>query len=489
MKACLSRAVVLALLSVLGATVAHAISAELKCQDGVAKSARNYFKSHFGAVSKCENKRAQGSVAPTVECRPKICVGGDRDGLGCGDDLDCPGGGACQSNAGLDADTGSPLAAAAAKLQEKIGGKCSDPLPTGVILGRPCGTTGALAVADLVDCIVNEAHGLNAERLLSTVYDDSGAITDDGVRKCQMTVAKESSKYAKKREIRRRKCAKKLTAGKIGPPCPDAKAGPLMDKDLKKHRAQVLRACTAAQVLDPAKDFGFPCERVGATNFSHLTFDRFDATLTNDLKLFRCVAAVAAGDGDAGATMVYPMPDAAPFSYGVAAGDATPTAFTAWTRVSTAGSVTVEVASDSDFTNVVFTDSALPSAPGDNTVKFEVTGLSAATQYFYRFMQGMATSRIGRIETAPLASADVTVRFVWTGDSNAFFKPYTVLDPILGDDPDVWFYIGDTIYGDDPRSGTGVAVTRSDYHTKYKENRDDPSLRNIMALFGTVAQW
>src|SRR5262245_35275020 len=197
MKACLIRAVALALLALLAASVAHAVSAELKCQDGIAKSARNYFKSHFGAVSKCENKRANGSVPLTVECRPKVCVGGDRDGLGCGDDLDCPGGGACQTNGGLDADTGTALGNAATKLQAKIGGKCSDPLPSGVVLGQPCGTTGALTVAGLVDCIVNEAHGLNAERLLSTVYDDSGAITDDGVRKCQMTVAKESSKYAK----------------------------------------------------------------------------------------------------------------------------------------------------------------------------------------------------------------------------------------------------------------------------------------------------
>lgn len=86
----------------------------------------------------------------------------------------------------------------------------------------------------------------------------------------------------------------------------------------------------------------------------------------------------------------------------------------------------------------------------------------------------MALNRVGRIKTAPLPASTAPVRFVWTGDSNAFFKPYTVLDPMLGDDPDVWFYIGDTIYGDAPRSGTGVAVTRADYHTKYKRTATTP---------------
>jgi alkaline phosphatase D len=473
---------------VLAAPAARALSPELQCQDTIAKTARNYFKKHYTAVSKCENKRAKGSVPSTVECRQRVCVGGDRDSFGCASDVDCPGG-ACQTNPGLDTKTGKSLATAAAKVQTKLAAKCSDPLPSGVRLGVPCGTSATLTVADVAGCIVNQAHGVNAERLLSTVYDETGAITDEGVRRCQEKIAKESRNYSKKRETRRRGCAKKLADGKIQGPCPDAKTRAAMDKDLVKFRDKVLAACSATQVLDPSKDFGFPCERNGATNFSHLTFDRNDAGLTSDIKAFRCVAAVAAGDADAGSAMAYPMFDAAPFSYGVAAGDPTPTGFMAWTRADSPADVTLDVATDEGFATIVFTMTASPNALGDNTVKIDATGLSPATQYFYRFTQGMAVSRVGRVKTAPLASSPDPVRFVWTGDSNAFFKPYTVLDPMLGDDPDVWLYIGDTIYGDDARSGTGVAVTRDDYHTKYKENRDDASLRNVLASFGTVAQW
>jgi alkaline phosphatase D len=93
------------------------------------------------------------------------------------------------------------------------------------------------------------------------------------------------------------------------------------------------------------------------------------------------------------------------------------------------------------------------------------------------------------VRTAPTPATSKEFKFVWTGDSNAYFKPYTVLDSIPEDDPDVWLYIGDTIYGDDPRSGTGVAVVRGDYHVKYKENRADNSLRNVLAALGTYSMW
>ena len=77
----------------------------------------------------------------------------------------------------------------------------------------------------------------------------------------------------------------------------------------------------------------------------------------------------------------------------------------------------------------------------------------------------------------------------FTGDSNPFFKPFAVLDHITAADPDLWLYIGDTIYGDDTRSGTGVALVRSDYHGKYQENREDRSLRDLMASVATHTIW
>ena len=63
------------------------------------------------------------------------------------------------------------------------------------------------------------------------------------------------------------------------------------------------------------------------------------------------------------------------------------------------------------------------------------------------------------------------------------------MEQITAYDPDVWLYIGDTIYGDDPRSGSGVAITRADYHDKYEENRNDRALRDALAEVGFYAIW
>jgi alkaline phosphatase D len=107
-------------------------------------------------------------------------------------------------------------------------------------------------------------------------------------------------------------------------------------------------------------------------------------------------------------------------------------------------------------------------------------GAPASTQYYYRFTTATDVSRTGRIRTAP-APLDRAATFAFTGDSNAFFKPFSVLEGITRDDPDLFLYIGDTIYSDDTRSGTGEAMVLGDYRAKYAENRDDSALRDVMA--------
>jgi phosphodiesterase/alkaline phosphatase D-like protein len=478
------------LAGVVSATAATALTTdELKCEDAVALSARNYFKARYQTVSKCEDGKASGKLDQSVECRPKLCVGGANAGNPCGTDVECDTG-SCQPNPSLDAKTADKLQKAADKLEKKIASKCTDPLPAAVVLGLPCGTTAALSVSDVATCVADQGDGANADRLIETIYDETGELTNDTVLNCQKAIAKEARNYVKKRQTRHRNCDKKLMAGKIEGPCPDEKTRNALDKDLTKFRDKVLAVCTDAEVLDASKNWGFPCERSGAVTFANLTFDRNDPTLSADDKLFRCVAAAAAADADSGTQTAYPLPDAAPFSYGVAAGDATPSSFIAWTRADNASDVTLEVATDADFASIVATAGPLtPDSAADDTVKTDVTGLDAATLYYYRFSQGAALSRVGKIRTAPLPSSTAPVKFVWTGDSNAFYKPFTVLDYILGDNPDLFLYIGDTIYGDDDRSGSGVAVTRDDYHTKYKENRDDSSLRAVLASFGTDSMW
>lgn len=442
-----------------GVSQAQAASEELKCQDAIAVSARNYFKDRFSAVSKCEGARISGKIDIATDCRPGSVT---------------------------DAATAAKLDKAASKLSGKITGKCSDSVAPNVRLGLPCGT--AAAASDIVECIVNDAHGANADLLIESAYDSTGLVEDSGVFKCQATIAKEAQAYAKARMTALRGCGKQVTSGKQSE-CPDAKTRAKLAKSLDKFTGKVLGACSDEQVLDAALDFGFPCE-----SFEFTTFQRTGATNNNAIpaaeRLTRCIAAAAAGDADLGANTAYPLPDAAPFSFGVSAGDATETAFIAWTRTDGPGAVTLDVASDPDFASIVKTVSGLtPNAAGDNTVKVDVTGMTAATQYYYRFTQGDGTSRVGRVRTAPTANSTAPFRFSWTGDANAYFKPYTVLQGLVEDAPDLFLFIGDTIYGDDERSGTGVATVRSEYHTKYRENLSDHSLRDALAVAGSASIW
>jgi phosphodiesterase/alkaline phosphatase D-like protein len=463
------RAGVLSMLLALGALLnavsadraAAALSPEVQCQDVVAQAARNYFRDRINAVTRCENKKSAGKLPQITNCRP--------------DDPPVTG----------EVHTDLRLQKGEDRLLRRIQNRCTDTLVDNISFGLPCGTVST--IAELTDCVVNDAHGPNADLLVESVYDATASIADDELRHCQRVLAKESAKYARARMTARLKCGKRILAGKVEGACPE-RTTQFLARRLATFRSKVLARCTDANVLDAAIDFGFPCE-----SFIDLTFER-DGVTNNNLvppveRLVRCMAAAAAGDGDLGAATIEPLPDAPPFSYGVAAGDATDNAFIAWTRADASDPVTLLVATDPTFPLSSLVFAASPNPAADNTVKTEATGLSPDTLYFYRFVQNGGLSRTGKIRTAPLPSSTDPVRFVWTGDSNAFFKPYTVLEGATHDDPDLWLYIGDTIYGDDPRSGTGVALVRSDYHTKYKENRDDRSLRDVMATAGTVAMW
>ncbi|HUL98405.1 MAG TPA: alkaline phosphatase D family protein, partial [Mycobacterium sp.] len=251
-----------------------------------------------------------------------------------------------------------------------------------------------------------------------------------------------------------------------------------MEKGIKKK-------CDSAKVT--ALTFGMPC-----TLFAQLTFER-DGTTNNNTVLpidqfVRCVTDAHAGVADRMAAIGLPGPEITPFTAGVAAGDATPTSAMFWTRLpDPSKAASLEIATDAKFKTIAMTVPVPASAP---TTKVDVSGLSAATTYFYRFRQDAAVSAMGRVVTPP-AATDVakTVRLGWTGDSNAYNRPFTSLDPIRVLAPDAWFYIGDTIYGDDPLADGIVAQTLSEYQGKYEENREDQSLRGIMAATGTYVMW
>ncbi len=440
--------------------LAFGATPEEKCQDAFAVQGRNYFKSAYKAISKCEEKKTKSLLGPAVNCRPA-------DG------------------AVTDAKTELKLSKASDKVNSILGSKCGGVDIASLPLGSPCNS--AASVGDLVSCIIDDAHGDLADELVETIFNEPNAavpLSDKDAQKCQKTVSLEASKFARVRLSQSRSCSRKFLKGKVDRTCPDAKTEGKVETAREKMVEKLLAKCGDEQ-LDPNDGvvFGFPCDAYPITAFDREPNTNNNAIPLNE-RMTRCLVLAGATAGDMGADTAYPLPDAAPFSYGVAAGDATDSAFIAWTRTDGPTSVTLEVATDSEFTTIVHSEPLVPDAARDNVVKTDVTGLSAGTQYYYRFTQGGDTSRTGRIRTAPSSGGPIT--FAFSGDSKAEFKPFSVLDRITVVDPDLWLYIGDTIYSD---SGSFIASVRSEYQDKYKENRDDRALRDLMAQVGTVTIW
>ena len=106
------------------------------------------------------------------------------------------------------------------------------------------------------------------------------------------------------------------------------------------------------------------------------------------------------------------------FPEGVASGDPEPTSVVLWTRRPMAdgrhAALTVEVARDPAFRQVVATAAAPALAASDWTCRVLVAGLRPRTVYWYRFADAEGNgSRVGRTITAPRADDDAPVRFAF----------------------------------------------------------------------------
>jgi alkaline phosphatase D len=493
------------------------------CTKAIGRETGKYLKSRLKTITKCNDRRSAGKLPANTICRPQCDAASAEPGTPCRTNADCPGG-TCLAVS--DTSTSTKLGKAAMKASMKITSGCAGvvPLPpVGPACDGSAGTPAALAT-----CITDaqqdpDVQLINADTLARTVYSEAAKcdltvmptpkcsagrvgitcatdadcrtapIADAALQKCQAGIGKEVGKYAAARYKSLQKCNEKLAKGAIAGPCPDASTVAAIEKKRAKLDLGIRKKCTEAQVAattEPKLYLGFPCEQ-----FLNVTFKRDGMTNNNAFpvldRLINCLTDTTAAMSDRMLGIGYPGVESSAFTSGVAAGDATDTAAIFWTRLpdSSMGAF-LDVSTDSTFTSGVQTIAVPAPALGDDgTVKVEVTLLTPYTNYYYRFRQGGDTSPTGRVKTTPAPATTQSFRVGWTGDANAFFRPYTVLDPIRLADTDAWFFIGDTIYGDDPRSGTGVAVGTDDYYTKYKENRADRPLRQMMESTGTYVMW
>ncbi len=188
------------------------------------------------------------------------------------------------------------------------------------------------------------------------------------------------------------------------------------------------------------------------------------------------------------------------FVHGVASGDPLADAVILWTRVSTATAATSvewQLASDEKFKTIVKSGTAMALPDKDYCVKLDVTGLSAATTYYYRFTALGETSMTGRTRTLPAAGA-TQVRFGLVSCSSlahGFFHSYRELSE--RDDLDAIIHLGDYIYeyGSNeygmirPYEPTHEILSLEDYRTRYSQYRRDPNLASLHAAFPMIAIW
>jgi len=188
------------------------------------------------------------------------------------------------------------------------------------------------------------------------------------------------------------------------------------------------------------------------------------------------------------------------FKLGVASGDPLPTAVVIWTRVtpSNPGSsgilpptvpVTWELASDSGFTKIVKSGTATASGTLGYSVHVDVTGLTAATDYWYRFKALGRTSRTGRTRTAPAAaSTPEKLRIALASCQNWAHGYFTVYQDMVKQKPDLVVFVGDYIYESPAYSyrvrrheGTGSPVTLAEYRNRHEQYGSDPDLQAMRA--------
>ena len=194
-----------------------------------------------------------------------------------------------------------------------------------------------------------------------------------------------------------------------------------------------------------------------------------------------------------------------PFYHGVASGDPLSDKVILWTRCTPDtginGSLDVywQIATDTNFANVVnygYTN-ALPD--NDYTVKLDACGLQPNTWYYYMFQHNGRNSITGRTRTAPLETSDndsARLAVVSCSDfKNGYFNVYqNIADR---NDVDAVVHLGDYIYEYDNSGGNNgrtvepanEIITQSDYRLRHSNQKLDNQLKRCHQLYPFICVW
>ncbi|PKH34561.1 alkaline phosphatase D family protein [Shewanella sp. ALD9] len=195
------------------------------------------------------------------------------------------------------------------------------------------------------------------------------------------------------------------------------------------------------------------------------------------------------------------------FLQGIASGDPAADAVILWTRVTpdVEGDITVswEVATDSNFSQVVTNGQTVTNKNRDYTVKVDAVGLEAGQQYYYRFKAGETVSEMGQTLTLPEGSV-ASVKLAVMSCANfpaGYFNVYEMA--AQQNDLDAVVHLGDYLYEyarGEYASEHAVELGREvlpagelflldDYRTRYSQYRSDASLQKLHAKVPFITVW
>src|SRR3954453_14793549 len=193
------------------------------------------------------------------------------------------------------------------------------------------------------------------------------------------------------------------------------------------------------------------------------------------------------------------------FAHGVASGIPTPRGITLWTRVSEltrSSQLTLEVASDKHFRNVVKRQKVVADANKDFTVHAAVGKLKPAHEYHYRFHTKHKNSRVGTFRTLPPADSNQPIKIGFYSCQSYEAGYYTAQAGLAKEkDLDFVLCLGDYIYEhhyyDGPteridKTGAnkdGDVQTLAEYREKYRLYQADKHLQDMHAAYPFVAMW
>lgn len=193
-----------------------------------------------------------------------------------------------------------------------------------------------------------------------------------------------------------------------------------------------------------------------------------------------------------------------PFYHGVASGDPLSDAVIIWTRVTPEDSLPqIEVrwmiSESSDFSTIEHEGMEKTSPAQDYTVKVDVSGLEAGTQYFYRFIALGDTSIVGKTRTSPISGIE-EVRLGVVSCSNYEWGYFTAYKKLAEKELDAVLHLGDYIYEYGPGSYGDTTLNRlhypkkevitlADYRLRYSQYRLDPDLRLAHQNHAFITIW